>query len=485
LKVFQKHVFFIKPLFTYLFLFLAFQYGHAQTITIQGLAHVSYAGKIIQVFSERDQISHLEQKEATDTISPDGYFELVFIGKGIQRVKLKIEQAAFYLFVQPDFVFGITVPELEPALKYNNDAELPLDIGILGHDTTELNVLMMDFEKLYNGFFTSEDERFLSRPMMFRRADSLQKLCDIRYKSLQNEYFHAHVNYNIASINASVSRGENYLINGYILNKPILYTHKAYMDFFSACFTGYLKAASTGKSSQSLQNLINAESDYIRLSAYFKDDKFLKNDTLRELVIVHNLWHCYFEEGYNPEAIKKLLTQIASGSRVEEHRRICSNMLNFMNKLLVGSEAPLFSARAANGKMGSLQTFKGRWVYLNFFSTNNTQSLREMPKIASLKKKFGDKMVFLSICLDDSVKTYMNYIRSNPRYDWPIWFSNERGLGKTAKEAYFVSGTEAYFLISNFGALALSPAPAPSEGIEYRFNLMFKPKRKNTKTGIR
>lgn len=160
-------------------------------------------------------------------------------------------------------------------------------------------------------------------------------------------------------------------------------------------------------------------------------------------------------------------------------------MLSFMNKLLVGSEAPLFSARAANGKMGSLQMFKGKWVYLNFFSTGNAQSLREMPKIASLKKQYGEKLVFLSICLDDSLKTYTQYLRSNPRFNWPIWFSNEIGLSKTAKEAYFVSGTEAYFLISNLGALALSPAPSPSDGIEYRLNLLFKPKRKNTKTGIR
>lgn len=481
----QKHAPFIKPLFTYLFFPLFLSYGHAQTVSIQGLAHVSYSGKVIQVFSEQDQITHLEHKEATDTIAPDGYFELPFVSNRIQRVKLKIEQATFYLYVQPDFVYGITVPELDPALKYANGAELPLDIGILGHDTTELNVLLMDFEKLYNGFFTSDDERFLSRPMMFKRADSLQKVCDFRYRSIQNEYFKAHIKYNIASINASVSRGENYLINGYILHKPILYTNKAYMDFFSSCFTGYLKAASTGKSTESIQNLINKETNYQRLSIYFKDDKFLKNDTLRELVILHNLWHYSFEEVYDPDAIKKLLSQISSESKVEEHRRISNHMLNYMNKLLVGSEAPLFSARAANGKIGNLQQFKGRWVYLNFFSTGNAQSLREMPKIASLKKKFGGKMVFLSICLDDSVKTYMNYIRSNPRYDWPIWFSNERGLSKTAKEAYFVSGTEAYFLISNFGVLALSPAPSPSEGIEYRFNLLFKPKRKNTKTGIR
>ena len=160
-------------------------------------------------------------------------------------------------------------------------------------------------------------------------------------------------------------------------------------------------------------------------------------------------------------------------------------MLAYLNKLLVGADAPLFSARTANGKMGSLQMFKGRWVYLNFFSTSNEASLREMPKLAALKKKFGQNVVFLSICLDDSLATYQAYLRNQPKFDWPIWFNSAKGLSKTAKEAYFVSGTEAYFLISNLGTLALSPAPSPSQGIEYRFNLLFKPKRRTTRTGIR
>jgi len=475
----------IKSTGLYLLLILFFHTGHSQTVVVQGLAYPTYSGKVIKAYSEADQITHLERTEAIDTIAADGYFELQLVTRGIQQIKFKIEQATFYLYVQPDFIYGITVPEVDPMYKYDNDAELPVDIGVVGHDSTELNALMMDFERVYNGFFTSEENRFLTRPMMFKRADSLNKVCDLRYERINNSYFKDHVKYSIASVNASVSRGENFLINGYILNKPILYNNKAYMDFFSTCFTGYLKAASTAKTSQSLYNVVNSETDYQRLTAYLKDDRFLKHDTLRELVILHNLWQAYFDEEFNPEAIKKIISQISSESKISEHKKISSNMLGFMNKLLVGSDAPLFSARAPNGKMGSLQQFKGRWVYLNFFSTGNAQSLREMPKIASLHRKFGDKVVFLSICLDDSVPAYINYLRANPRFNWPIWFSNEKGLSKTAKEAYYVTGTEAYFLISNFGTLALVSAPSPSDGIEYRFNLLFKPKRKNTKTGIR
>ncbi|MCE3258919.1 MAG: hypothetical protein K0S12_560, partial [Bacteroidetes bacterium] len=123
--------------------------------------------------------------------------------------------------------------------------------------------------------------------------------------------------------------------------------------------------------------------------------------------------------------------------------------------------------------------------YLNFFSTKNIESLKEMPKIAALKKKFGDKMVFVSVCLDDSLKSYTSFMKANPKYDWSIWYNYDRSFTKTAKEKYYVTGTEAYFLINNFGYLAQSPAQAPSKGIEYKLNVLFKKPGKNTKTGIR
>ncbi len=457
----------------------------SQNVSIEGKAHASYKGKLIKAYSEVDHITHLQRLEATDTIDTEGYFDLHLYNKETQRIKLKIEQATMDLYIQPDFVYGITVPELDQAYNYNNDSELFLNIGVIGNDSTELNALIMDFEKIYNQFFAGDEGRFLSRPMMFRRIDSLQKTCDLRYQNINNSYFKSHVKYTIASVNASVSRGEYYLINGYILNQPILYNNEAYMDFFASCYTGYLNVASTAKAEQSLQDLINSEKNADHIDVYFKTDRFLKKDSIRELVILQNLWQFYFIGNYDTETIKKIIASIQHESKIEEHRKICSNMLTYMNKLLIGSDAPQFSARAANAKMGSLQMFKGRWIYLNFFSTKNAQSMREMPKIADLKKQFGDKLVFLSICLDDSVNTYMNYVRSNPKFNWPIWFNNEKRLSKTAKEAYFVSGTEAYFLINSLGALSLSPAPSPSEGIEYRLNLIFKPKRKNTRTGIR
>lgn len=459
--------------------------GLSQNIVIRGKAHGSYAGKVIQLSSLTDHVTRIEQKEALDTIAADGYFELNMHSDHTRPVSLRIGTALGKLYVQPDFVYGITFPEIDPSFNYNNGADLPVNIGILGTDSTELNALIFDYQDLYAGFFSPEDSRFLTRPAMIRRADSLKRFCDKRYAKVENDYFKSYVEYSIASVNASVSRGENFLINGYLLNKPVLYQHYEYMQFFHVCFSGYLKVAGSDRKGQTLYNIINVKADYKLLDNFLKGDKFLKQDSIRELVIISNLWDFYFSADFVPGAIEDVITQLNQATRIEPHKRITSTMLAYFNKLQPGSVAPGFSARSKEGTMATLNSYKGRWVYLNFFSTKNNESLKEMPKIAALKKTFGDKVSFISICVDDSLKSYTTFLRANPKFDWAIWYNYDKSLTRTARDAYFVTGSEAYFLINNFGSLVQSPALPPSKGIENKFNLQFRVNRKNTKTGIR
>ncbi len=457
----------------------------SQNVTIKGKAHLSYKNKIIQLFSLTDFITNIKQKESQDTIQTDGFFALSFQADYTQPVFLKIDNVIAKLYVQPDFVYGIIIPELDEKFDYKNDAELPVNIGIIGVDSTELNVLTFDYQNQFNNLFFTKENRYISRTSMFKRADSLKKLCDVRYKKITNPYFKNYYEYSIASINASVSRGEHYLISNYILNKPIQYKHYEYMQFFNSCFSGYLNTVASMRKGQSLYNIINVKASYNLLSDYLSKDKFLKNDSIRELVIIKNLWEFYYSSEFASDAIETIISDLNQETKIADHKKITATMLSYFNKMQPGSPAPNIQARNKAGAITELGSLKGKWIYLNFFSTKNSESLKEMPKIASLKKKLGDKITFVSICLDDSLSSYTNYLKFNFKFDWNIWYNYDKSIAKTAKENYFVTGTQAYFLINNFGYLAQSPAQSPSNGIEFKLNSIFKPARKNIKTGTR
>jgi peroxiredoxin len=459
--------------------------GFGQNVSISGVAHQWYAGKVIRLAVSTDYITNTPRFVTSDTIDPQGRFELLTQADFTHPLTLRVENVFADLYVEPGKTYSVTLPEPSEKVAQFRDTDHPINIGVISADPAELNALVFDYSALYNQMFIPDDNRFLSRPAMFKRADSLQKLCELRYKEVKNNFFKSYVEYSIASINASVSRGENYLIKKYILQRPVLYDHSEYMHFFNACFRGYLNVVASQFKGESLYHLINVRSDKDQLDLLLKQDELLKNDTLRELVMISNLWDFYFSSEFVSDAVSNLVSQINVATNIRQHREITSSMLSFFNKMQEGSDAPDFAARTRDGKMGTLSSFKGKWVYLNFFSTRNTESLKEMPKILSLIKTYGHKVVFVSICVDDSLSAYKTFLKNNPKYNWNIWFNSDPSLTETAREKYYVTGSEAYFLISNQGYLALSPAPAPSKGIQYRFNIIFKIKEKTHKTGIR
>lgn len=389
------------------------------------------------------------------------------------------------MYVQPDFVYGITIPEIDSSKNVNPDVELPVNIGIMVSDSMELNNLVFDFQEMYNHYFIPADGHYLSRAEMFRRCDSLYVNSVRKYKNVNNSFFKSFIKYTIAETNASISRGEKYLMEQYITNQPVQYQHSAYMSFFNSYYKGYLARIASQRKGETMYKIINNNGDYSSLLNFVKLDKDITSDTLRELILLRELWDYNFSANFDPESIKTILEQFAGATKIAEHKKIVRNMLTYINKLRPGTPAPYFTAFSTGNKLMQFSSLKKRWVYLNFFASSNTESLKEMRKIESMRKTFGDRIVFVSICLDDSISDYYSFLKNNPKYNWPIWYNYHKQIKTTAKEAYAVVGTEAYFLIDSNGYLVGSPALSPSKGIEYRLNIIFKIRKRETKTGLR
>lgn len=432
-----------------------------------------------------DYFSQLKYTEDEDTVANDGYFELNLQTKVARPVFLKIGNLIGKLYVRPDYIYGVTFPGIPSKINFDTEAEVSVDIGIIGNDSTELNALVIDYTDQYNALFLKSEDQFLSRQKIGKRIDSLTKICQKRYKKNNDAYFKSYVAYSLASLNVSVGRGIDFMMTNYFKDKPIEYNHFEYAELFNTCFKGYLSNMASMKPGRTLYNIINTQASYPLLDGFAKSSKYLQNDTLRELVIIRNLWDFYYSAEFVPEAVANVIGQVHNTTLIEEHKVITTNMLLHMNRMRVGDKAPEFLARARDGKVANSNVFKNQWVYLNFFATTNPESLREMNKIAAIKKKFGDKVTFVSICTDDSLKSYTQFLKNNTKYDWAIWFNKVDNVKKTVKDLYQVTGTEAYFLINTYGNLAQSPALSPSKGIEVKFSNLFRPKRQGRKIGIR
>lgn len=475
----------LKFLLSFLF-FCLFVSVKSQNVKIKGKAHSSHIGKPISLYAYSDLITFTQTREATDTIDKDGYFELDLQINHTQPVNLQIENLTGKLYIQPNYVYGITFPEKDKEADIRGNTEEQVLLGILSSDTTELNTMIIDYNGIYDKMFAGAATEFLNKNRIYHKLDTLNLIASWRYKKVKNGYFKSYVEYSIGELNANASRGKNFLSSNYLLNKPVQHNHFEYMTFFNAYFKGYIEAFSTTKKSENIHHLINTVGQYKNILGFIKGDALLKtNDTLCELVLIRSLWDYYYNPQFNREMVLAVIEQMSNETRIKEHKKILNNILQIAYNLNVGMKAPDFEATDKTGKSVSLTQYKGRYVYLNFFSSKSISSLKEMPKIADLVKKYGDKMLFVSICTDDSIKTYKDYLRANPKYTWPILYNNGGVKGKTAYDVYNLKTVPAFFFINQFGNLAQSPATAPTEGFEYKLKVLFKPKKKDTKIGIR
>jgi peroxiredoxin len=464
------------------FIFNSFIIGYAQNITIKGKAHPSHIGKEIILSDYSDYITYTKIKESSDTIDKDGYFELKIQSKITKPILLSINNLVGKIYIQPNFTYGVYFPEKDSLTNNQEGTETTVDISVYGKDSTELNALIIDFNTQYNNLFLNVKDGYLSPAKINSMLDTFLVATKKRYKHIKNPYFKHYIDYSFANFFSNISRSKTILYKQFIDRRPILYSNYEYMDFFNSHFKGYLKAYASTKNGGNIYNSINSFADYQDLKNQFKGDKTISNDTLRELLILKGLIDFYYSPDFDKKQVISVMEQLYRETKIPEHKKITFNMLQTIYQLQPGAIAPDFIAIDKTENTIHLYSYKGKYVYLNFFSTQSDESLKEMHKIIDLKKKFNDKVTFISICLDDSSKTYKLYLKNNPKQDWLILHQDKNS---TAKQAYKIKTLSGFFFINQQMQLAQSPAIPPSEGIEYKFNALFKPKRKNTIIGVR
>lgn len=464
-----------------IFIFISFL-TKAQNITIKGKAHPSHIGKEVVLSDFTDYITYNLVKESSDTIDKDGYFELKLQSKNTKPILLNINNLIGKIYVQPNFVYGIYFPAEDSTANHQEGTETTVDISVYGKDSTELNALIIDFNTQYNNLFINSTDKYLSPAKINSMLDTFLLTSKKRYEHIKNPYFKNYLEYSFANFFSNTSRSKTLLNKLFIDKKNIQYRNYEYMQFFNAHFKGYLKAYASTKNGGNIYNSINAFADYKDLKNQFKEDKSISNDTLWELLILKGLIDFYYSPDFDKKQVQSVIEQLYRETKVQEHKNISFNILQIINQLQPGAKAPDFVANDKNGQSVNLYNYKGKHVYLNFFSSESETSQKEMQKIIDLKKKFNDKVTFISVCLDDSVKTYKAYLKANTKQDWTILHQTKNS---SAKQNYNIKTLSGFFFINPQMQLAQSPALMPSEGIEYKFNALFRPRKKNTIIGVR
>jgi peroxiredoxin len=467
-----------------LYLFLVFCtlqfYSQAQNITIKGIAK-TYENKEIGAWVAKDFISNTQKQLTFSTIDSAGNFLLEFNSKEIQYLTLKIDKSIASLYVEPNKNYEVIIMPPDSTTYENPNLEHDVKISINLKSKTEINALTIDYDKRFDDFLTREYKAFVTRTPQ-QKIDTFKLAMSNYYADVKNSYFDAYRTYTIAALEEKTGVvSKKKLFEAYLDQKPVLYNNPEYFNFFNAFYTQYLKNL-TQKKEAILVKQINSNNSYDGVMNILKLDVHLKNDTIRELLLIKGLYESYYDGTFKKESIVKLLEYIADKGKIAENKQIAQNILNSFSKLKPGALAPFFELPDKEGQNHNLDELRAKkFVYLFFFDQQCTACFQQMKIMSSLKKLYGTRIQFVGISVDKSNVDFKEFC-AKAEYDWLFLFDN---TGKKLQNDYELKSLPSYFLIDSDGKFIQAPADSPDGDIDRVFYDITKSRTKKHLVGDR
>ncbi|MGB0881761.1 MAG: TlpA family protein disulfide reductase, partial [Vicingaceae bacterium] len=209
-----------------------------------------------------------------------------------------------------------------------------------------------------------------------------------------------------------------------------------------------------------ISKAINDKGSYVALEKALIKYPFLEDREFRNLFMLNGLLEVSKGKYFTKANIIKILKEIKTTSKYPQHQLIATNIIERITKKKfgIGSDAPIFELRNKDGESISLNNFKGKPVYINFWTNWSIPSQKEMKIMQVLYKKYKGKIEFISICADNDFKKMTQFLAKNKEYNWPFLHI---GKDKKTLSNYGVATYPTYILIDKNLKVVRYPAGRP------------------------
>ena len=457
----------------FIFLFLLFHvkllYASDFQVEING-SFPGAEGQMIRLMEYSDMISYREKEIAYAIADEEGNFRITFTCFGPQYVFFRVDYAKMGMFVEPGITYSL---EFDPVnFSQLDDTRNPwlnpwYFNFVISEPKQELNYFINELEEL---FFDFLEENFAAIHISRNRSlfDSFKKQTDSIFQHVNNEYFRDYYEYKFAFYYrlANIERFDRQM-NNLIVNRPVLYNNTQYMNFFNRVFDTYIFAGSRSVSIQDLTYTVNKLNSYHALMDSLGKDTLLRNEVLRELVLLKALQDMYGNFDFRQENVENILNYIQTNSKFHEHRQIAGSIIHSKNHLSAGSRAPEFTVYDQEDNVVNIPgDFEGKFIYLGFWATWCETCLLEMIALQELYETYNENFVFVNISTDRHRNFYQAFIDAHK----PPWHSFHFDRDFRLIDAYQVRTLPAFVLIDEKGNIIQYPARKPSDDLKVQFD---------------
>jgi peroxiredoxin len=434
----------------------------------------SFNGQEITVYTYSDYITQNQKKIGFTNIKSDGTFNFQFDTKNVIKVIIKIEDKTTWFFTQPGKVYNINL-SYDEKLNKGRIYDKLLSLKFNFPAPNELNQQIKKFNINYDNFIEENTILFKKRDRSVEpKIKAFKQKMLKSFENSQTQFINDYITYSVASMQNAIDVSYNIYTSGknsedtkanlyleYLNNKKVLYYNPEYMTFFKDFFKGEFKKLTLQKTEGiDISKSINDNPSYSQLSATLGKYPFLTNDEFKNLFLLNGLKEIYGGKYFNKKNILKILNNIQQTSKYPEHKIIAGNIIKrlTLKELNKGSKAPIFTLKNAEGDLVNMNKFKGKHIYLTFWTTWSIPALKEMKIMQVLHKKYKGKIQFVSICADNEYSKMTDFLKENPNYKWTFLHIGE---DKHLTQKYKVRTFPTYFLIDKNGLIVKAPAGRP------------------------
>lgn len=454
-----------------LILFIQTVFSFSQSVTIKGHADRSYLHSAHKIYAyvNDDFISTHERELANSLLDSSGNFNLTFPATTTQHIYLTVDNAKADMVTVPNHTYDVTFLKKDSDAVYTLTQFLPVELEFNNSNDSELNYLIASFRARFEAFLEYHQGMITKKnSAIFGKIDTMMMICHRIYSPLKNNYLNNLTEYTFASLEESIALlGHQTIYKKYIYGKRIQLSNYDYMLFFNQFFKVFINSIID---TPPMQVEVNNKQNFTSLMEYLKKMDFLSNDTIRETVLLKTLSLCADNPAYKKKAVFAILQQATILCKAKENRKAAENIMNRIFIMAVGKPLPETKFLTTEGDSISLDKFKGKYLYINFWASWCQSCAAEISLIPDLKKEYGGKIMFISISVDKKVEDMNNFLKKNPKFKPDrnrvfLYCDNF----KQTKEDFKLLSVPTYYLADPKGIILKSPAANPID-IEPLFN---------------
>ncbi|HEC42461.1 MAG TPA: redoxin domain-containing protein [Bacteroides sp.] len=475
-----------KPFISFLclLLFLTNPLTAGDSFTILKGRKIDYAGDSLVFLSYSNMISFHEERVGVCAVDDSGFFECRIKLSQTKHIFIYLGVYNCYLYAQPDLVYNIQLPgrrdkSLQDLVNpYFEETAIHLSAKV---ESTTNNEDVSDLEKELNFTIRAFNDAFY--PYYYKYAinaygkrvdrgelDKAELEIKAPFDSMSHPFLVSYIEYRMGLLQHYGGQKSNKRIFGeYFEKKPVLHYNPAYMELFNQLNKNFFLAFAEENPGPKLPIVLNREKDYRKVNEILIKEASLKNDSLRELVLLKGLYDGIFDEKNIPSSMIQLLDSLQYHTQIDIHKQAVKDIMLEITEILPGYKPPDFTLYNADSTLISLSDLQGNYVYLNFCNSFGYYCIREFEYLKVIHERLKDRLKIVTILVDDSVESMEELVKSN-NYPWTfLHFSNQPDV----MESYDIRAYPSYFLIGPDGTLILSPAPSPVENFEPTFNRIY------------